>query len=147
MGKLECNWVNTTLMRFEDPYDNHIEFNDGETLHKLNVLDADWEKLCELHFPWEYWPDMSRFEESDLIQVAFGEESYEFRPRNTKLMLFADERANHVEHQPNPSVTRGMTVVPALWRMMFKGDYPIKFLPYIDLATREYFKNIGRPLE
>lgn len=144
IGRITCDWANTTLKRYEDVSYNHIEYNDGDTLHKLNVLNDDWETLSELKFPWDYYPEMSRFDDNDLIDVSTNSDSYQFRPRDTRLMLFDDSRYNHVEHRTEPNRVRGITVVPALWRMMFKGDYPIRYLPYVDRATLEFFDNIRR---
>ena len=142
LGKIQCHWVNTTLMRFEDPYEDHIEYNDGERLHKLNILEDDWDKLIKDDYPWEYWPDMSRFDDEDKIMVTAGAHTYEFRPRNTKLMLFKDHSFDHVEHRPKPNTTKGITITDDLKEVLFRGDFPIKFLPYIDRPTREYFDSI-----
>lgn len=143
IGWIEADYSNANLIRHYDPYDNYLEYNDGETLHKLNVLDDDWDTLSELKFPWEYWPDLSRVGEEELIRVDADNKTYEFRPHNTKLRLFDDPKINHVEHQLDPQHLRGIRVVPALWRIMFKGDYPIKYLPYIDKHSREWAENMG----
>lgn len=143
IGRVRCDWSNSNLIRHYDPYDNYLEYNDGNTLHKLNMLDDDWDKLVKDHWPWEYWPDMRRFEESDFLSVDVGQERYEFRPHNTKLRYFpGNEKYNHIEHQVNPQITQGITVVPALWRMMFRGDYPIKALPYVDADTIKWYKDL-----
>lgn len=142
IGRIACHWANTTLQRFENPYDDYIEYSDGETLHELNVTTADWEILVANHFPWEYWPDLECAGDES-IEVRGGNNTYHFKPSNTKLRLFTEEKFNHAEHKPTPSELKGIRVAPALWRMMFKGNYPIKFLPYVDRATKEWADDMG----
>jgi hypothetical protein len=144
IGYIDADWSNSTLVRFTDPYENYLEYNDGDSLQKLTVLDDDWEALSAKKFPWEYWPDLKSFSDNDMLEVDCGDVSYEFRPRDSKLRLFDDPKYNYVEHRTDPTTVVTVKVVPALWRMMFKGDFPIKYLPYVD---RESLKRFGEIAE
>ncbi len=143
IGKIPCTYFNANLIRHFDPYDNYLEYNDGEMLHKLNVLDTDWNAMVELDFPWEYWPDLEQVSVDNIIKVKYGGVGYEFHPSNTILRLFKDSQYDHAEHSLNPGNVRGMKLVKGLKEKLFKGEYPIKYLPYVDRASQEWYDKIN----
>ena len=144
IGRITVDWTNANLMRHYDPYNNYLEYNDGETLHQLNVLDRDWDKLVADDFPWEYWPNLEHFSVNEIIKVNVGGTGYEFHPSNTKLRIFKDSEYDHAEHQLRPGDTRGFKLKEGLKKMLFKGDYPIRYLPYVDELSRNWYGGITK---
>lgn len=138
IGTINANWFNSTLIRHYDPYENYLEYNDGDTLHKLNLLESDWDKLMESNFPWEYWPDLNN--DSTCIVANIRTSTIKFNSNNTRLRLYPTPEHNHIEHYFDGKKRTRYTADSNLWRELFEGEFPIKYLPYIEPEVQQWLK-------
>ena len=164
-GYEECvlDWYNCRLMIYEDARCNYLEYlqDDGESsffnLEYLNRCNSNlWQSLIMNDFPIYYRPEFKGFyynwyndwsddlisenECSDPIIEIRYEQSYQLLSmRNTRLRLFRDCIANHVEFFNH----RGRLIIFQHWQiqaLMLYNSYPFVLEPEADeLVCHELF--------
>lgn len=158
------NWFNTVVRTYDYGHADFAKYFEDGKEEKVLLPDKLQADMLEARFPFSFFPtpaverhwkqpqgltDNYKIADYDPLSIGYGQdENYDLLWNNACIRLFGEDDYNHLEvrsydDELKAFVTKGMFVTPDVMKHLFENNYPIIFLPSVEMdgTTKKWYQN------